>query len=305
MTQILSLRRILTACTIALFLGVGSTTLCTSCSNPLTEEDEFTIGTPVTFSIHAFEMQPFADKDVRNTPNKPVSRIDLGIFDQQGNKIQKMNQVSTDEDFARPVIKLAPGTYQMVVIAHSGTGVATITSPSQVTFPNNKVTDTFAKVVKFTVGDQPQSVEITLARAVAMVRFVFTDETMPKELEQVKFYYTGASSTLNPSTGFGSKKSRQSQVIKITDAQKDSEGNSIFEVYTFPHDISGELSMTVTPMDKNEHAITSEITLTVPIKLNHITECRGELMEGSSTFLNNAVAIDLADKWEGTLQVNF
>lgn len=305
MTEILSLRRILTAFTIALLLGVGSTTLCTSCSNPLTEEEDFTSGTPVTFSIHSFEMQPFSERNARNTDQKQVSRIDLGIFDEQGNKVQKVNQVSTDEDFARPVIKLAPGSYQMVVVAHCGSGMGTITSPSQVTFPNNKVTDTFAKVVKFTVGEQPKSVDITLARVVAMVRFIFTDESIPDELEQVKFYYTGASSTLNPSTGFGSKKSRQSQIIKIKDAQKDKDGNTVFEVYTFPHDISGELSMTVTPMDQKEQAITSEITLTLPIKLNHITECHGELMEGSSTFLNNAVAINIADKWEGKLKVSF
>ncbi|EJW92900.1 hypothetical protein EVA_18991 [gut metagenome] len=57
-------------------------------------------------------MQPFSERNARNTDQKQVSRIDLGIFDEQGNKVQKVNQVSTDEDFARPVIKLAPGSYR-------------------------------------------------------------------------------------------------------------------------------------------------------------------------------------------------
>ena len=78
--------------------------------------------------------------------------------------------------------------YQLVVIAHNGEGSATITSTEKVTFPNNKVTDTFYYYGDLVVTSEVQSYDLTLTRAVAMFRMVLTDDEIPSTVTKFKFY---------------------------------------------------------------------------------------------------------------------
>ena len=78
--------------------------------------------------------------------------------------------------------------YQLVVIAHNGEGSATITSTEKVTFPNNKVTDTFYYYGDLIVTSEVQSYDLTLTRAVAMFRLVLTDDEIPSSVTKFKFY---------------------------------------------------------------------------------------------------------------------
>ena len=48
-----------------------------------------------------------------------------------------------------------------MVIAHNGEGAATITSEEKVTFPNNKVTDTFYYYGDLVVTSEKQSYDLT------------------------------------------------------------------------------------------------------------------------------------------------
>ena len=63
------------------------------------------------------------------------------------------------------------------------------------TFPNNKVTDTFFYYGDLVVGTEKQSYDLTLTRAVAMFRLVLTDDEIPSTVAKLKFYYLGGSST--------------------------------------------------------------------------------------------------------------
>ena len=89
----------------------------------------------------------------------------------------------------------AAGTCQLVVIAHCCDGSATITSTEKVTFPSNKVTDTFYYYGYLVVTDARNSYDLTLIRAVAMFRLVLTDEDIPSNVTRMKFYYTCGSSS--------------------------------------------------------------------------------------------------------------
>lgn len=263
----------------------------------------------ITLHITGYNIIPF-DTQTSSRANADITtHIDIALFDADGNKVVKINQKHGDEKYGEPTIEVVAGTYTLVVIAHSGSGVATITSPSEVTFPNNKVTDTFYACKQLDVNNSVSSASITLQRAVSMVRFVLTDTTMPEEFAQLKFYYTGGSSTFSPITGFGSKNSRQTEYRTLTEVKRDGEGRPMFEVYTFPHDKEGELKFTLTPQNSSGTDIAAEHAIDlVPIQLNAITEFKGSLFpqnSQTSTIATSAFALSINDKWLTTTTYTF
>ena len=73
-----------------------------------------------------------------------------------------MTQKESDTGYGTVALTLVAGTYQIVVIAHNCDGSATISSTEKVTFPNNKVTDTFYYYGDLVVTDATQSYDLTL-----------------------------------------------------------------------------------------------------------------------------------------------
>ena len=78
--------------------------------------------------------------------------------------IERGTETASDAGYGTVALTLAAGTYQLVVIAHNGEGSATITSTEKVTFPNNKVTDTFYYYGDLVVTTEVQSYDLTLTR---------------------------------------------------------------------------------------------------------------------------------------------
>lgn len=243
----------------------------------------------ITINVNSFNKIPFT----RAYGAGSVTHLDLAFFDSENKRVVKVNQVNTDADFLHPAITVPKGDLKLVIIAHSGKGVATITSPTEVTFPNNKVTDTFTYYDTFTISDDtPASIDINLDRKVAMIRLIVNDTELPANFAQLKFYYTGGSSTFNPLSGLGSVNSRQTEIRLRADAVIDADGNHVFEVYTFPHVFEDEVKLTLTPQDSEGNAIHSDFVIDgIPVSPNYITECQG------SIFRSNAFNITISDAW--------
>ncbi|WP_444375545.1 FimB/Mfa2 family fimbrial subunit [Prevotella sp.] len=159
------------------------------------------------------------------------SRISLAIFDETDNKLKAANQELSDNNFGHFDISLNKGTYGFVFIAHNGDGNPTFTSPSQIKFPGNKVTDTFYYYGQMDIEDDA-TYDVTLKRAVGKFRLVVKDET-PKTIKQMKIYYTGGSSTFDATTGYGCVNSKQTEYRTVSKEAYEQE--SRYEVYTFPH----------------------------------------------------------------------
>lgn len=294
-------------------LSVFLVMLLASCEQPLLTEPEIDDDThKVTLNIMGYTMMPFtstakADGSADSRAAlSVVSHIDLAVFDADGNKVTKLNQKENDAEFGKPSLILADGTYALVVIAHSCSGVATISSAEEVTFPNNKVTDTFYACSKLVVSKATTSQNVTLTRPVAMVRVILADTSLPEKFAQLQLYYTGGSSTFNPSTGYGSKNSRQTELRTVADARRDAQGQPVFEIYTFPHDSEGTLKLTLTAQDANGTAIATEKVLeTVPVAVNYITEANGNLFPVTSSSTTSAIAFSINDTWAGSHSLNF
>jgi hypothetical protein len=208
------------------------------------------------------------------------SRLNIAIFDADGTKVKTVAQKEGDANYGTVALTLAAGTYRFVVIAHNCDGSATITSEEKVTFPNNKVTDTFYYYGDLVVTDAKQSYDLTLTRAVAMFRLVLTDEEIPSNVAKLKFYYVGGSSTFSPKDGYGCVNSKQTEVRTVP---ADFVSGTAFDIYTLPHTESDVLTkLTVTALDANDNTVKERVFENVPITRNQITRYTGSFFGSGS-----------------------
>ena len=201
------------------------------------------------------------------------SRLNIAIFDAEGTKVKTVAQKEGDSSFGTVALTLTAGTYRLVVIAHNCDGSATITSTEKVTFPNNKVTDTFYYYGDLVVTEAKQSYDLTLTRAVAMFRLVLTDESVPSNVAKLKFYYLGGSSTFSPKDGYGCVASKQTEIRPVP---ADFVSGTAFEIYTLPHTEDDVLTkLTVTALDANDNVIKERTFENIPITRNQVTRYTG------------------------------
>ena len=218
-------------------------------------------------------------------------RLNVAVFDAGGQKVKAIAQTVADAGFGSVSMSLAAGNYTVVAIGHNCTGSATITSADKVTFPNNKVTDTFSYFGRLTVTGDRQDVDIRMKRAVAMIRLHLTDEMAAmNDVAQFKFYYLGGSSTFSPSAGYGCVNSKQTEYRACSD-------DGVYCLYTLPHAANDVLTkMTVTALDASDNALGEIIIENVPVTVNKITDCTGNVRGGSGS-ITATITVD-AD-WAG------
>lgn len=238
------------------------------------EKEEIVDGVNLTFQVTQFDQLIFGKHKSKTRiaiPLKDVcSRINLAIF-QAGKKIKSINQTSGSEEFGRISMSLAKGRYQVVIIAHNGEKSATISSPTEIKFHNNKVTDTFYHYEDITLENNMIK-DIILQRAVA--KFILaTEDAIPENVVQMEFKYTGGSSTFNAISGTGSIHSRQTEIKRI-DAEMTGKP-ATFEIYTFPRIDSKGLNITVTAQDQAGTIVAEKSFTDVAVQMNTITQYSG------------------------------
>ena len=200
----------------------------------------------------------------------------------------------SDAGYGTVSMSLNDGKYTVVVIGHNCTGSATITNAEKVTFPNNKVTDTFYYCGSLEVTGEKQDVNISLQRAVAMIRLKLTDDaTALVNVAQLKFYYLGGSSTFSPLAGFGCVNSKQTE-YRVSNA------DGVYELFTLPHsDIDAITKMTVTALDAGDNVVGEFTMENVPVSINKVTNCTGSFGSGAGKV---EVTITVDPDWDGDFE---
>jgi len=232
-------------------------------------------GVNIKICISKFEQIPFdesaslsrATTDIKNI----CTRISFAIYKADGSVYEVKNQQVDDPGFGTLSISIPEGTYRIIVIAHCGLGVPTFEAGDKVKFKDNKVTDTFYCCQDIMVT-KDSSYNLELKRAVSKFRLI-VDDSIPSDVVQMKFYYTGGSSTFNPVSGYGCINSRQTESRVVT-SEMHGKGCQ-FEVFTFPHGEGDELKVTVTAQDASGNPVCEKEFDTVPIKRNVITQYKG------------------------------
>ena len=259
------------------YLFIALALLVAACEKPILDEEDAVTRKEANVILHMtqYEQEAFGNSGNRAATRAATditelcSRLNIAIFDDDGTKVKTVAQKEGDASFGTVALTLAAGTYQLVVIAHNGEGSATITSTEKVTFPNNKVTDTFYYYGDLVVTSEVQSYNLTLTRAVAMFRMVLTDEEIPCTVTKFKFYYTGGSSTFSPSAGYGCVNSKQTEIRPVTD-------DGLYEIFTLPHTEEDVLTkLTVTALDANDNTVKERIFENIPVTRNQITRYTG------------------------------
>lgn len=279
-------------------------TIFTCCTRYELEEDAVVgNGTNrLTLKLSPFEKSGF---DV-NPSSRTVVGIDevctiinFAIFDSNGKKVASDNQTSSSRsDFGTFNADLNDGEYNIVIVAHSTAGNATISKPDSIRFADNKLSDTFSYYEHISLKGNLTK-EINMKRCVAMFRLQLT-ERIPQNIKFLKFYYTGGSSTLNATTGFGKVNSRQTEIREIPEEAYTSK-NNFFEVYTIPHSTDGELKMTISGLaEDGKSELDQRVFENVPITQGQITTYTGNIFntgdapEMSSPF---KLSISADDYW--------
>lgn len=233
----------------------------------------------VKFKISQFETMPFSTAQSRSQPvSELCKQIDLAVF-QGGTRKAKATQKVGDKDFGTLSVALAPGDYKVVILAHNQDKTPTMTNADKITFSGD-LSDMFLWSNDITVREgNGLDVDVSMHRAVAMVRFITTDK-VPDNVSTMQFYYTGGSSTLDGVTGDGCVNSRQTVKFSITDDMKGK--TATFEIYTFPKSDSKTLKIEVTGLNPTGKTVCSHTFENVPINRNQITQFTGALFSGDS-----------------------
>ncbi len=251
------------------YLFIVLALLVAACEKPILDE-EMVMKKEANVILHMTQFEQTAFTRAATDITELCTRLNVAIFDADGTKVKTVVQKDTDSDFGTVALTLAAGTYRLVVIAHNGEGSATITSEEKVTFPSNKVTDTFYYYGDLVVTDSQQSYDLVLARAVAMFRLMLNDEEIPSNVARLKFYYTGGSSTFSPSAGYGCVNSKQTEYRTVAP------GLTVFDIYTLPHTENDVLTkLTVTALDANDNTVKERVFENVPVTRNQITRYTG------------------------------
>lgn len=224
------------------------------------------------------------------------SRISLAVFDTTtGEKTKSVNQDNSDKNFGSISISLPKGKYAIVIIAHNGEGNPTISSPSKITFKNNKVTDTFYYYKETEINDNT-NYNITLKRAVAMFRLIVKDNT-PIKVHTMKFYYTGGSSTFDATSGYGCVNSKQTELRTVPDAAHN--GESSYDIYTFPHEDGRTLKIDVSALESptSTSILYTRTFENISVTRNVITRRYGNFY-GKDLGTERTINLTTEDDWE-------
>lgn len=251
----------------------------------------------LTFNAMQVEQTPFyaPSKNDGATQNlaEACSRISFVVFDGD-KKVSSTHQTSSEKSFGSVSVNLDKGTYTLVIIAHNGLANSTFTSPSKISFKDNKVTDTFYYCQQFVV-DEPKNYDIVLSRAVAMFNLAITDTT-PSDVKLMKFYYTGGSSTFNALEGRGCVDSRQTEYREVPASAYS--GESSYELFTFPHNDGRTLKMDVTALDSSgKEALYHQIFEDVPVTVNKVTHYTGCFFGGADAGGHTNVSVKVTNSW--------
>ena len=271
-----------------------------SCEKPIALEDGETDDVEGNLRVNVYEIEkaPFANL-TRAAVSDVCTRLNFAIYDEGGSRLKQVNQTSDKSGFGQCAFQLEEGTYQLVVVGHSANGNPTMTNLGKIQFTNSTgYTDTFLCYGEVNIGEEPVELNISLDRIVALCRFVVTDD-IPAEVKKLQFYYTGGSGAFNAVTGMGCVNSKQTVTYDVATVSEKQ-----FDLYTFLHEPSDNIVLTVTALDASGNELHSR-QFDVPMQQNHITWLSGAFFDGSGSSSTSITGVTVNTNWDGETHLMF
>lgn len=288
--QLFSLQKALACVSVMLLTGV-------SCEKMNVSETVNVSQANVVLRIGSIEQIPFPVATRASVESK-CTKLNFHVYDDQGERVDYVNQKIDDANFGTASFLLDKGHYYLVVVAHSGSKNPSFYADEKVTISGGELGDTFWCCADFLVEDEKIDMSLELKRIVSLLRFIPT-VTPPAELDHIVFRYKGSKGTFNGLTGYGSTTASQS--VNVSANSDDSQ----YEFYMIPRDEDDMIDISMMAYDDQIRGLGGCSIDEVPVKRNSITICRGNLFDGSENSASVFITVTIDDTWGDNIHINF
>lgn len=212
-------------------------------------------------------------------------------------RVDYVNQDNLDKDFGTMSVDLDPGTYQLVVLAHSGQRSPTTTNCHKISF-SAPLTDVFSYYGDVVVGKEVNKVTVQLTRAVAKIQLTVTDE-IPAGVSFFNYIYKGASVSFDPATqkGVASTTRRNVEVEKA-------DGVKTFELYTFVSSDDQTVDWDFAGYSSKKEVLGSKKISNIPVALRNVTKIESKVFDGIIEGPTD-ISVTVDDTWDGVINYTF
>ena len=242
----------------------------------------------ITFRVGGDWQQSFT----RSLTADGKDMTDLWAFDyMDGQLMQTIHQVSTDDDFGRPTITMANGQHQVYFVASRGENPSVDAASHSIAWAS--VRDTFWKGFSISVSASTNpSHSVALDRVVTRLRLSVND-LVPDDILSITttsdVWYYGLD-YLDGSAVSG--RSLMSE-IDVPEDYHGTTGNLVMSFFGFSNASEWYANLTVSAKNTDEEEIGRVEILDAPFARNRTTEYSGSLFNGSNPFV-----VSLNTEWE-------
>ncbi|MDD7075451.1 MAG: FimB/Mfa2 family fimbrial subunit [Prevotella sp.] len=212
-------------------------------------------------------------------------------------RVDYVNQENSDPGFGTMSVDLDPGTYQLVVLAHSGQRSPTTTNCHKISF-SAPLTDVFSYYGDVVIGKEASKITVQLTRAVAKIQLNITDE-IPEGVSFFNYIYKGASVSFDPATQLGVTSSTRRNV-EIEKA----EGVKTFELYTFVSSDNQAVDWDFAGYSESNEVIGSKKFSDIPVSLRKVTKIDSPVFDGVIEGPTD-ITFTFDDTWDGVVDYTF
>ena len=251
----------------------------------------------VVLRIFSIEQVPFS-MSTRATVESCCTRLNFHVYNDDGERVDYVNQKIDDSGFGTASFQLEEGHYYLVVVAHSGSKNPSFYVNEKVSISGNDLGDTFWCCEELRVENEKISLNLELERIVSMLRFIPT-VTPPADLDHIVFRYKGSKGTFNGLTGYGSTTS--TQTVNVSTSSDESQ----YEFYMIPRDEEDMIDISMMAYNSDIYPLGGCTIDEVPVKRNCITVCRGNLFDGSNNSASAIIKVTIDDSWGDNTVINF
>lgn len=212
-------------------------------------------------------------------------------------RVDYVNQENSDPGFGTMSVDLDPGTYQLVVLAHSGQRSPTTTNCHKISF-SAPLTDVFSYYGDVVIGKEANKITVQLTRAVAKIQLNITDD-IPDNVSFFNYIYKGASVSFDPANQIGVASSTRRNV-EIEKA----EGVKTFELYTFVSSDNQTVDWDFAGYSESNEVIGSKKFSDIPVSLRKVSKIDSPVFDGVIEGPTD-ISVILDDTWDGVIDYTF
>jgi hypothetical protein len=234
-----------------------------------------------------------------------VKVLTLAFYDaSDGSQVFKQTQVkgslAAGETFGEFSTRLGIGSYTMVVIANGGQNAVALTSPTEATYGENRVLETFVNTQTVTVSSAAaMSVSATLERVVTALVVQSTDNR-PADVTHMRLTYSGGGKGFNPTTGLATSNTGFVNLINYTGNANTTTTSGGF---LFLATDEQTMDVTIETLDAADGNVLFSKTVTgVPFKRNRQTTLTGAIYSNARVEANS---FEISGDWISPHSINF